>query len=550
MDYLRILRKHWRSTVALVLVTVIGAGVFSLASKPTYTATTTIFLSVKSVASAGELNSGSSFAENQVQSYARVARTPIVLQPVIDSLGLDTTAEKLAEVVTATVPVNTATVDVAVVDGDPAQAARIANALGQRIVVTVKELSPPTANGGETVVATIIRPAATPATPTTPKPAQNLALGLLLGLLLGAGQAVLRDTLNTVVRSEHDIARVTDRPVIGSIMLDQSLTEGPLAVVPDSRSLRAESYRRLRTNLQFLGLEDHQRAIVVTSTVPGEGKTTTAINIAVTMAAGGERVLLIDADLRRARIADYFGLESGAGLTTVLIGQASLDDVVQPHGSTGLDVLASGPIPPNPSELLGFPEMKKLLEEATRRYDVVILDTPPLLPVTDAAILSHITSGALVVVGSRIVRRPELEKSLESLDRVDTRVLGLVLNKVQKQDEDHYGYGYEHAYEQLEAADSVPAKGGGRHRHSMPALDPRHRRAGYLGPLGQLFLRPTASSAGFSDRLTQVGAHRAANVPRSRSSHPIARRKPARSLLTSSSTFASQAAGLTTSWLV
>lgn len=458
IDYLRILRKHWRSTVAIVLVTLIGAGLFSLLSKPTYTATTSIFLSVKSVASAGELNSGSTFAENQVQSYARVARTPIVLQPVIDALGLGVTPEQLAERVTATVPVNTATVDIAVVDGDAVQAARIANAIGEQVVATVKELSPPAANGGETVVATIIRPAATPTSPTTPKPAQNLALGLMLGLLLGAGQAVLRDTLNTVIRSEHDIARVTPRPVLASIMLDTSMAEGSRAVVADPRSLRAESYRRLRTNLQFLGLEERRRAIVVTSTVPGEGKTTTAINIAVTMAAAGERVLLIDADLRRPRIAEQFGLEGGAGLTTVLIGQAGLDDLVQPQGTTGLDVLASGPIPPNPSELLGFPAMRQLLQEATQRYDVVIIDTPPLLPVTDAAILSHITSGALIVVGSRVVRRPELEKSLESLDRVETRVLGLVLNKVQKQDEDHYGYGYEHAYEQLEATDSVPAK--------------------------------------------------------------------------------------------
>jgi polysaccharide biosynthesis transport protein len=171
-----------------------------------------------------------------------------------------------------------------------------------------------------------------------------------------------------------------------------------------------------------------------------------------------ERVLLIDADLWRPRIANHFGLEGGAGLTTILIGQASLDVVVQTHGGSGLDVLASGPIPPNPSELLGFPEMKDLLHEATSRYDVVILDTPPLLPVTDAAILAHIAGGALVVVGSRIVRRPELGAALESLDHVDTRVLGLVLNKVQKEDEDRYGYGYEYTYDKIQASEPVRAK--------------------------------------------------------------------------------------------
>ena len=449
MDYLRIARKHWRSIVAVTLLTTLAASVFTLLSKPTYTATTSLFLSVKSVASAGELNSGSTYAENQVQSFARVTRTPIVLQPVIDQLGLDVTPESLAEQVTATVPTNTAIFDI-----------------GDQIVATVRELSPPSANGGETVTATIIRPAATPTSPTTPKAAQNIALGLLLGLMLGVGQALLRDTLNTRVRTEHDIERVTERPVIGSIPHDQALVDAQRSVIADPRSLRAESYRRLRTNLQFLGLEDGRRAVVVTSTVPNEGKTTTAINVAATMAAAGERVLLVDADLRRPRVAAELGLEGAAGLTTVLIGQATLDDVVQPLGSSGFDVLASGPIPPNPSEMLGFPEMKALLGEATRRYDIVILDTPPLLPVTDAAILSHATSGALLVVGSRVVRRPELASALESLDRVDARVLGVVLNKVQKQDEDHYGYGY-HSYDQL---DSGGAQEEGRPQRARQVL--------------------------------------------------------------------------------
>ena len=458
MDYLRIARKHWRSIVAIVLLTVLGAGLYSMLSKPTYTATTSIFVSVASVTTASDLSSGSSYAENQVKSFAVVATAPIVLQPVIDSLGLRTTPEELAKKVTATVPVNTATIDVEVVDGDAAEAARIANALGEQIVTTVKQLAPPSSSGAPTVAATIISPAVTPLSPTTPRTAQNLALGLAVGLLLGAGQAVLRDVLNTRVRTKQDIERVTDRAVIGSIMLDPSMNKGPLSVVADQHSPRAESYKRLRTNLQFLGLEEDHRAIVVTSTVPGEGKTTTAINVAFAMATAGERVLLIDADLRRPRIATHFGLEGGAGLTTILIGQASLDDVVQTHGVSGLDVLASGPIPPNPSELLGFAEMKDLLHEATRRYDVVILDTPPLLPVTDAAILSHITSGALVVVGSRIVRRPELGAALESLDDVDTRVLGLVLNKVQKEDEDRYGYGYEYTYDKIQASEPVRAK--------------------------------------------------------------------------------------------
>ena len=262
----------------------------------------------------------------------------------------------------------------------------------------------------------------------------------MLGLALGVGQALLRDTLNTRVRNEADLAQVTDRALLGQIMLDDGGKDGRVPVIAEPRSLRGESYRRLRTNLQFLGLTEGQRSIVVTSTVPGEGKTTTAINTAVAMAEAGSRVLLVDADLRRPRVADSFGFEGAAGLTTVLIGRAALADVVQPYGAGQLDVLTSGPIPPNPSELLGFDAMKTLLREATDAYDVVLIDAPPLLPVTDAAILANIAGGALLVVGSRIVRRAELDSALKALDRAEARVLGLVLNKVKHEDEDRYGY--------------------------------------------------------------------------------------------------------------
>lgn len=165
-----------------------GAALFSLVSKPTYTSNSTIFLSIRNASTAGELNAGSSYVENQAQSFAKVARTPIVLQPVIDDLNLDTTPEKLAGSITATIPTNTATIDLSVVRGDPAEAAAIASAVSNRLIVVVAQLSPPGPDGAEPVVATVVKPATTPMTPTSPKVAQNLALGVLLGLLLGAGR--------------------------------------------------------------------------------------------------------------------------------------------------------------------------------------------------------------------------------------------------------------------------------------------------------------------------------------------------------------------------
>lgn len=452
-DYLAILRKYWRTITAVTLAAVLAAGLFSLLAKPTYTSNSTLFFSIKTASTAGELNAGSTYVEGQVQSFAKVAVSPLVLQPVIDELGLETTPEDLAENITTTVPTNTATLDIAVEDRSPTEAMRIASAVSDGLIAAVQKLSPPGADGTDPVLATVIKPATVPNLPTSPKVAQNLALGLLVGLLLGAGQAILRSMLDQSVTSERDVAQITDVPVLGTVVALEDDGNAPALVMKgDPHSLRAEAYRRLRTNLQFLGLGEGQRAIVVTSSVPGEGKTTTSINIAYTLAAAGDRVLLIDADLRRPTVAKNLMLEGSVGLTSVLIREARLEEVVQPIGDSYLEVLASGPIPPNPAELLGFEGMRRLLAEAAERYDVVIIDSPPLLPVTDAAVLSQITNGTLVVASSGTVRRPELTGALASLEQVNARVLGILLNKVRAKANDQYGYRYNYQSKSQEEA--------------------------------------------------------------------------------------------------
>lgn len=439
-EYLSILRKYWVSVLAVLLGGIAAGALASLLATPTYTANTSIFLTVQAGSTAGELNQGSTYAENQVRSYARVVSAPIVLQPVIDRLELDTTPEQLAEHVTASVPVNTAIVEIAVVASEPARSAEIANEIGKQVVTIVDELSPSGAGGSRTVRATLIAPASVPSEWTSPRVLMNLAFGTLLGLLLGVAQAVLRNALDTRVVTENDIAYLTDSSVIGTIGFDVEAQDHPLIFQADPHSLRAEAYRRLRTNLQFLELGGRSRSIVVTSSIEGEGKTTTAINTASTLADAGQSVLLVDADLRRPKVADYLNIEGAVGLTTVIIGRAQLADVVQPLGNGNLHVLTAGQIPPNPSELLGSEAMKRILMEATDRYDIVVIDSPPLLPVTDSALLTAVSGGALVVVSSGSVTRPQLAEALESLKAVGGNVLGLVLNKLRAEDAGHYGY--------------------------------------------------------------------------------------------------------------
>ena len=454
-DYLRAIRKYWRSGIAVLLCLVSVSAVAAYFTRPVYASGASLFFSMRSVSSVGELNAGSTYAEAQVQSFAKLALSDMVLQPVIDQFGLSVTVAELAEKVTVTVPLGTATLDVVVKASSPTEARDVAVGVAKSLIESVGELSPPTADGFQPVLATVIKQPTVPSTPTSPNVPRMLLFGGLLGLLLGAGQALLRDVLNTVVRSRRDIEQVSDQAILGAVPLDESVVDA-LVLNSDPHGLRAEAYRSVRTNLQFLALDKGGRSIVVTSSVPGEGKTSTAINLAATLAAAGEKVLLVDADLRRPRVATQLKLEGAVGLTTVLIGDARLGDVVQPYGRTPLDVLTAGRVPPNPAELLGHARMRALLEDASKLYDTVIIDSPPLLPVTDAAVLAGETAGVVVVVGSGIVKRPELTASLEVLERVEARVLGLVLNRVKLSEGEAYGYRHSYYSDHPKAA---PKKG-------------------------------------------------------------------------------------------
>jgi len=440
-DYIRIIRKRWRIIVAVVLVVVAGAALATALSPKVYQAQTRLFVSTSGGNDNGaSLLQGSSFTQQRVKSYADVITTPKVLDPVIETLKLDTTAARLGAQVTATVPLDTVLIEVAVLNSDPRVAAEVADAVGKQFTRTVAELESVADGRSSPVKLTVVSAPTVPTTPISPKPTRNLALGVVLGLLLGLGLALVRDLLDTTIKGEKDCAEVTDATVIGSIAFDPDARKHPLIVQADPHSPRAEAFRTLRTNLQFVDAANHPRSIVFTSSLPGEGKTTTTANLAITMAASGVRVCVIEGDLRRPRLLEYMGMEGAVGLTNVLIGHADLGDVLQQFSDTGVYVIGAGSVPPNPSELLGSTAMIKTLRELESRFDAVIIDAPPLLPVTDAAVLSTIAGGTVVVVGAGSLNRDHLAKSLQSLDAVKGRLLGLVLNRLPTKGADAYSY--------------------------------------------------------------------------------------------------------------
>lgn len=440
-DYLDILRKRWLS-ILLITVLVTGAAVaVTLVATPEYTARSQVYVSIRTVgATTSDLLQGSNFAQRQVKSYTELVTSPRVLVPVIEHLDLSTTPDDLAPAISASSPLDTSLINIQVTDPDPQTASDIANSVAENLATQVAELEQP-ATGPSPVEISTVRPATRPDEPSSPNTTRNVALGFLLGLAAGFGLAVLREVLDTRVRTADDVRLVTDASVMTVIAHDDDAAKHPLVVQSAPHSARAEAFRRLRTNLQFLDVADRLESIVVTSSIAREGKTTVAVNLAITLADAGSRVALVDADLRRPSIAEFMGLEGRAGLTTVLIGQATLEDVIQPWGAGNLHVLPSGQLPPNPSEMVGSHAMAWLLGELVKQYDVVILDTPPLLPVTDAAILARLAGGALMVVNAgNHLHRAELGEAMTALNAVGGRVLGIVLNNLTRKQSGAYAY--------------------------------------------------------------------------------------------------------------
>ena len=427
-DVYRRLRRGWLIVLLTTLLGVGGAVAATSRTTPQYQADTQLFVATQGVGDVDQLIQGNSLIQQRVQSYAALVAIPRVLQPVVDQLGLDETAGQLAQSITADAPVGTVLINVSVTRNSALEAQKIANAVSNRFGKVVAELETPRGRGTAPVTVSVVRPAILPSSPISASANSRLVIGLILGLGLGLGLAAMRELLDRSIKSESDVKDVADVPVLGAISYDQDTPEQPLVVHGKGFSPRAEAFRQLRTNLQFVHVANHPRSIVITSSVPGEGKSTTAVNLAISLAAAGVSVVLVECDLRRPKVAQLLGLEGAAGLTNVLIGQVELEDVLQRWGANDLMVLACGPVPPNPSELLGSQVMTEVLRDLELRFKYVIIDSPPLVPVTDAAVISRITAGAVIVAGRGKVNRDQFRRAIETLEAVDARVLGVVMN--------------------------------------------------------------------------------------------------------------------------
>jgi capsular exopolysaccharide synthesis family protein len=445
-DYLRVLSRRWH---VIALVTVLGTAAGVLASvlvTPEYRATTTLFVSLQADTNTSQLNEGNSFAQARVQSYADVAESPEVTEPVVKSLRLNMTSAQLADRIEAEAPLNTVLVRLTVTDTRAARAARISNAVAHRFADVIRRLERPESSKFPSPVRlTVTHPAAVPTTPSSPNTAVNVALGLAVGLLLGMGLGVALETVDTSMRDSKALAECLagagGPPVLSCIVQDSRAARQPVSVRDDRHSPRAEGFRKLRVNLQFAEVDQRPKVIAVTSPLPREGKSSVSVNLAATLAEEGAKVCLIDCDLRRPSIAPALGLVRDAGLTTALVGQAELHEVLQSAGS--FSVLASGMIPPNPTQLLGSTFFASLLRILAGQFDHVVVDTAPVLPFADTTAMAPAIDGYLLVARAGRTSRSQIVDALRILERVNVPVLGAVLNAAPARGE---GEAYAHAY--------------------------------------------------------------------------------------------------------
>lgn len=443
-DYLRVIRAFWRSVVAFLLLGALAGAGLTLSDTPLYQASVRLFVSAQSgPTDINQAYAGGLFTQQRVKSYADIVTSESVMNAVVKDLHLSISNGALAAKISATAPVDTVLINVSVTDTDPKQAQTIANSVGGRFATFVNQLETPVSGQGSTVKVSVVQPAALPSTPISPRPKLNLALGLIVGLALGLGQALLRAILDTTVKDAHDVEVLLDAPIVGLIPFDPDASGHPVITEVSPHSLRAEAFRQLRTNLQFIDVDHAPKSIVITSSVPKEGKSTSSANLAITMARAGLKVIIVEADLRKPRLMNYLGIQGAhVGLTDILIGRTSLDDAMVRNGPSGVAFLPSGTPPPNPSELLASAAMQRLIAELESKFDVVLIDAPPLLPVTDAAVVSSLADGVLLVVRAGSTKREQVTRSKELLAGVDARVLGIVLNRVDRSSKDAYGYYY------------------------------------------------------------------------------------------------------------
>ncbi|MFJ4209300.1 polysaccharide biosynthesis tyrosine autokinase [Paenarthrobacter sp. NPDC089675] len=464
-DLLSAIRSHWIGILLITVVSIGGSLCWYAVQPKVYAAESSGIVVAAGAENLGMSLAGDSLAKSKAKGYQSVAESIKVAEDVVGRLGLKESPQDLARTITVSVPLDSVEIRISAKSSDAQTAQKVADTWVDALAAQVYALDKGNAAPGSEPVTKIVplAKASLPSAPVSPLMTATLGIGLAAGLLIGLAYALARNHFDRRLRSVAEIERLFGLAVVGTLPTDKRLNEKSSVLeeangnnrVPGGHAM-AEALRELRTNLTFIDVDNPPRILLITSSLPSEGKSTVTSNLAATIAAAGREVIVVDADLRRPTVHKVFGVVPDAGVTDVLTGRATIDEVLQVWGpNPRLNVMTAGRIPPNPSELLGSRAMGQLLKDLSQRA-MVLIDAPPLLPVTDAAVLSRIADGTLVVARAHKTTRDTLYRALSNLTRVHGRVLGVILNCVATKGQGAHNYGYYAAYgSSTEAAGSV-----------------------------------------------------------------------------------------------
>lgn len=434
------LQLWWVIVVAGVVGGLAAFG-YSSTLTPVFHSTASIYFSMRTASSGSDINQGSAYTQNQMLSFAQLATSAAVLDEVRDDLAgtrPDLTLTDLRRMTKVEIPQNTVVLEITAASANPEFAAEVGNSIADNLTQAVYTIAPKDDKGESTVVARVIDPAVPATVQSSPNKSQNAVIGVLIGALLAALALSAWALLDTRVRSRNALAEVTDLPVLGAVPRQKGKPSGPV-ILTKPNGHGAEAYRQVRSALKFSAVEHRIGAIAVTSSVAGEGKTTTAVNLALAYVESGQRVLLIDADLRRPTVATTLGLENAVGLTSVLVEAVEAEDAII-ESAGGLAVLTAGEPAPNPAELLASNRMRLLVEALRPSYDLVVIDTAPVLSVSDATVISQYVDATIAIINTRKTAKTQVERCIAALTGVRANLAGFVLNNVAEARRDRYYY--------------------------------------------------------------------------------------------------------------
>jgi receptor protein-tyrosine kinase len=457
--------------IACPIVAALAAGIVSFALPPVYEAHAWLIVRPVEPIPVDVAGASSLTTDQILRTYADWMTQRPILEKVNSDLNLGLRYDDLKKKIKVAPQPNTLLLDVAAQDTNPKVASDLANQLVIDFVDKVKELQPPNQRNDNLIPTASAVP---PDKPVSPNKTLNIAIAFAAGLLLAVGIAFLLDYLDQTIKSEEDlIGRIGLVPLGHVPFVPNVRGKRSELVALDTRSPSSEAYKALRTSVLFSTMDRQLKAIVITSSEQGEGKSRTAANVSVALAQAGYRTLLIDADFRRPSQHRLFGRVHNNGLSNLMIQDATESDVVKAvDGIPNLWLLPSGPTPPNPSELLGSAPMRELMANLWQQYSYVIIDTPPVNAVTDAAILAAAANATIVVVEQGRTTFPALKHAREVLDRVGAHTIGAVFNKVRASAGTYY-YGYGN-YE--------PSSNGTTSNQAKEAVEDRPV-SGLVGPL-------------------------------------------------------------------